>query len=145
WIGNCFLLLLNVPLVRIWLSVFKIKYSSLFPAILFFCCIGTYSINSNIHDIYTTALFGVFGYVFLRFKLDAAPLILGFILGAMLISRGSFEPFIMRPISGVLISLVFLFFVWQVAWFVRDQWRLRAAKQQQQPGLDDSSQVKAAE
>src|SRR5205085_10420813 len=84
WIGNCFLLLLNVPLVRIWLSVFKIKYSSLFPAILFFCCIGTYSINNNIHDIYTTAAFGVFGYIFLRFKLDPAPLILGFILGPML-------------------------------------------------------------
>jgi len=84
WIGNCFLLLLNVPLVRIWLSVFKIKYSSLFPAILFFCCVGTYSINSNLHDIYTTAAFGVLGYIFLRFKLDAAPLILGFILGPML-------------------------------------------------------------
>jgi hypothetical protein len=50
---------LNLPLVRIWLSVFKIKYSSLFPAILFFCCVGTYSINNNIHDIYTTAVFGV--------------------------------------------------------------------------------------
>ena len=84
WIGNCFLLLLNLPLVRIWLSLFKIKYSSLFPAILFFCCVGTYSINNNLHDIYATATFGVLGYTFLRFKLDPAPLILGFILGPML-------------------------------------------------------------
>src|SRR5262245_61604068 len=137
WIGNCFLLLLNLPLVRIWLSVFKIKYSSLFPAILFFCCIGTYSINSNIHDIYTTAVFGVLGYVFLRFKLDPAPLILGFILGpmleenfrrAMLISRGSFEPFVTRPISAVLVSMVFLFFAWQLFAFFRDQWKPRVIR-----------------
>ncbi len=78
WIGNCFLLLLNLPLVRIWLSVFKIKYSSLFPAILFFCCIGTYSINNNLHDIYTTATFGVLGYIFLRFKLDPGAAHSGF-------------------------------------------------------------------
>jgi TctA family transporter len=137
WIGNCFLLLLNVPLVRIWLSVFKIKYSSLFPAILFFCCVGTYSINNNIQDIYTTATFGVLGYIFLRFKLDAAPLILGFILGpmleenfrrAMLINRGSFLPFVERPISGVLIGLVTIFFAWQLISFFRDQRRLRAQR-----------------
>ena len=129
WVGNCFLLVLNLPLVRIWLSVFKIKYSSLFPAILFFCCVGTYSINNNIHDIYTTAVFGVAGYTFLRFKLDPAPLILGFILGpmleenfrrAMLISRGSFAPFVTRPISAVLVGLVFLFFAWQLFSFFRD-------------------------
>ena len=137
WVGNCFLLVLNLPLVRIWLSVFKIKYSSLFPAILFFCCVGTYSINNNIHDIYTTAVFGVAGYTFLRFKLDPAPLILGFILGpmleenfrrAMLISRGSFAPFVTRPISAVLVTLVFLFFAWQLFAFVRDNWKPRAAE-----------------
>jgi putative tricarboxylic transport membrane protein len=134
WIGNCFLLLLNLPLVRIWLSIFKIKYSTLFPAILFFCCVGTYSINNNLDDIYMTATFGVLGYIFLRFKLDPAPLILGFILGpmleenfrrAMLISRGSFEPFVTRPISAVLVGMVFLFFAWQLLSFFRDQWKPR--------------------
>jgi putative tricarboxylic transport membrane protein len=134
WIGNCFLLLLNVPLVRIWLSVFKIKYSSLFPAILFFCCVGTYSINNNLHDIYATAAFGVLGYIFLRFKLDPAPLILGFILGpmleenfrlAMLIEFGSFEAFVTRPISAVLVAMIFLFFAWQLLSFFRDQWKPR--------------------
>jgi putative tricarboxylic transport membrane protein len=137
WIGNCFLLLLNLPLVRIWLSLFKIKYSSLFPAILFFCCVGTYSINNNLHDIYTTATFGVLGYIFLRFKLDAAPLILGFILGpmleenfrrALLINRGSFEAFVTRPISAVLVAMVFLFFAWQLLSFFRDQWKPRVAQ-----------------
>ena len=137
WIGNCFLLLLNVPLVRIWLSVFKIKYSSLFPAILFFCCVGTYSINSNLHDIYTTAVFGVLGYIFLRFKLDQAPLILGFILGpmleenfrlAMLIEFGSFEAFVTRPISAVLVGMIFLFFAWQLFSFFRDKWKPRVTQ-----------------
>jgi putative tricarboxylic transport membrane protein len=135
WIGNCFLLLLNLPLVRIWLSVFKIKYSSLFPAILFFCCVGTYSINNNIHDIYTTATFGVFGYIFLRFKLDPAPLILGFILGpmleenfrrAMLINRGSFAAFVTHPISAVLVSMVALFFAWQLISFFLELKKKRA-------------------
>ncbi len=127
WIGNCFLLLLAVPLVRIWLGVFKVSYNALFPCILFFCCIGTYSISSNVHDVLTTAFFGTVGYLFLRFKLEPAPLLLGFILGpmleenfrrAMLISRGSFEVFVTRPISAFLIGLVILFFIWQFATFL---------------------------
>jgi putative tricarboxylic transport membrane protein len=137
WIGNCFLLLLNVPLVRIWLSVFRIKYSSLFPAILFFCCVGSYSINNNLHDIYTTATFGVLGYIFLRFKLDAAPLILGFILGpmleenfrrAMLIYRGNLGVFVTQPISAVLVGLILLFFAWQLFSFLRAQGKPRVAQ-----------------
>ncbi|HYW89212.1 MAG TPA: tripartite tricarboxylate transporter permease, partial [Chloroflexota bacterium] len=84
WIGNCFLLILNVPMVRYLLSVFKIPYAALFPAILFFCCIGTFSVNNNLDDIYITAVFGVLGYIFLRLDLEPAPLILGFILGPML-------------------------------------------------------------
>jgi putative tricarboxylic transport membrane protein len=140
WIGNCFLLLLNVPLVRIWLSVFRIKYSSLFPAILFFCCIGSYSINNNLHDIYTTATFGVLGYIFLRFKLDAAPLILGFILGpmleenfrrAMLIYRGNLGVFLTQPISAVLVGLILLFFAWQLFSFLRAQGKPRVAQRVQ--------------
>src|SRR3954453_20511198 len=127
WVGNCFLLLLNVPLVRYWLSVFKIPYNVLFPAILFFCCIGTYSVNNNLDDIFATAAFGVMGYVFMRLGMDAAPLMLGFILGpmleenfrrAMILSHGSPMTFINHPISGVLIGLVSLFLVWQVASFL---------------------------
>src|ERR1043165_8163218 len=84
WVGNVFLLVLNVPLVRYWLSVFKIPYNVLFPSILFFCCIGTYSVNNNLQDIFITACFGLLGYAFMRLELDAAPLMLGFILGPML-------------------------------------------------------------
>jgi putative tricarboxylic transport membrane protein len=126
WVGGCFLLILNVPLVRFWLSVFKVPFNVLFPAILFFCCIGTYSINNSLDDIYITALFGFFGYMFMRLGLEAAPLMLGFILGpmleenfrrALLLSRGNFGAFITRPISGTLLAVIALFIVWQVLTF----------------------------
>src|SRR6476620_2701584 len=128
WIGNCFLLILNVPLVRFWLSVFKIPYAVLFPSILFFCCIGTYSVNNNLDDIFITAGFGLMGYIMMRLELDAAPLMLGFILGpmleenfrrAMLLSRGSFATFVTRPISGTLLGLIAVFIAWQSVAFFR--------------------------
>ena len=126
WVGNCFLIILNVPLVRYLLSVFKIPYSVLFPSILFFCAIGTYSVNNNLDDLFITATFGLIGYMFMRLGLDAAPLILGFILGpmleenfrrALLLSRGSFISFLTRPISGTLLALIGIFIVWQVIAF----------------------------
>jgi TctA family transporter len=126
WVGNVFLVVLNVPLVRYWLSIFKIPFSVLFPSILFFCCIGTFSINNNLHDVYITAGFGVMGYAFMRLGLDAAPLMLGFILGPMLeeyfrrqllISRGDFTSFFSRPISGTLFALIGALIVWQLLSF----------------------------
>ena len=132
WVGNVFLVVLNVPLVRYWLSVFKIPYGVLFPAILFFCCIGTFSVNNNLDDIYVTAAFGLLGYLFMRLDLDAAPLMLGFILGpmleeyfrrAMLLSRGSFMTFVNRPISGSLLALIGVFVVWQLVAFFRSRGR----------------------
>ena len=130
WIGNCFLVILNVPLVRYWLSVFKIPFNVLFPSILFFCCIGTFSINNNMNDIYLTATFGVMGYLFMRMGLEAAPLMLGFILGPMLeeyfrralmISRGDFNSFLYRPISGTLLALIAVFILWQLIVFFTQQ------------------------
>jgi TctA family transporter len=128
WVGNVFLVVLNVPLVRYWLSVFKIPYNVLFPSILFFCCIGTYSVNNNLHDVFITATFGLLGYAMMRLDLDAAPLMLGFILGPMLeenfrrsllLSRGDFATFVTRPISGTLIGMIALFMAWQaIAFFM---------------------------
>ncbi len=127
WVGNVFLVVLNVPLVRYWLSVFKIPYAVLFPAILYFCCIGTYSVNNNLDDVFITAAFGLGGYLFMRLDLDPAPLMLGFILGpmleenfrrAMLLSRGHFGAFLTRPISGSLLALIAIFVAWQLAAFV---------------------------
>jgi TctA family transporter len=126
WIGNCFLLVLNVPLVRYWLSVFRIPYNVLFPAILFFICIGTYSVNNSLEDIFVTAGFGLLGYVFTRLELDPAPLMLGFILGpmleenfrrALLLSRGSFATFVTHPISATMLGLIGAFVAWQGAAF----------------------------
>lgn len=136
WIGNCFLLVLNVPLVRYWLSVFKIPYNVLFPAILFFCCIGTYSINNNLDDVFITVAFGTLGYLFMRLELDPSPLMLGFILGpmleenfrrSMLLSRGSFGVFVNRPISGTLIGLITVFILWQTLGFFRQRGREKKA------------------
>lgn len=119
-----------VPLVRIWLSLFRIKFDALFPSILFFSCIGTFSINGNVHDIYATAFFGVLGYIFLQLKLEPAPLLLGFILGpmleenfrrTMLVSRGSFSVFVHKPISAALLALIALFFIWQLIGFYRNR------------------------
>jgi len=128
WVGNVFLVVLNVPLVRYWLSLFKIPYSVLYPVILFFCCIGTYSVNNNLDDVYITAVCGLAGILFLRFGLEPAPLLLGFILGpmleehfrrAMLLSRGSFSVFVTKPISATLLLLIVLLVIWQLLTFIR--------------------------
>ena len=128
WIGNCFLLLLNVPLVRIWLSVFRVPYAVLFPSILFFCCIGTFSINHSIDDVLVTAGFGLFGYALMRLRFDPAPLMLGFILGPMLeeyfrramaLSHGSLLTFVEQPISATLLGLTLLLVLGQAVVFGR--------------------------
>lgn len=127
WIGNVFLVVLNVPLVRYMLSVFKIPFSVLYPSILFFCCIGTFSVNNSFEDIYITAALGFIGYLFMRLGMDAAPLMMGFILGPMLeeyfrrqmlASRGDFSSFFTRPISGTLLVLVGIFILWQITAFI---------------------------
>ena len=136
WIGGVFLVILNVPLVRYLLSIFKIPYAVLFPAILFFCCVGSFSVNNNLHDIYTTGVFGLFGYILMRVGLEPAPLMLGFILGPMLeeyfrrqllISRGDMTSFLTRPISGGLLALIAVFMIWQVVAFFLKAKKKKAA------------------
>ncbi|MEG2154273.1 MAG: tripartite tricarboxylate transporter permease, partial [Burkholderiaceae bacterium] len=108
WIGNLMLVILNLPLVGLWIQLLKVPYRWLYPAILTFCCIGVYSINNNVFDVYMTAGFGLLGYIFHKLKCEPAPLILGFILGpmmeenlrrAMLLSRGDATTFFTRPLS----------------------------------------------
>jgi len=131
WIGNCFLLILNVPLVRFWLSVFKVPYNVLFPSILFFCCIGSFSVNNNLDDIFVTTLFGLLGYIFMRLNLDPSPLMLGFILGpmleeyfrrAMVLSRGSFTVFLSDPFSATLLTSVAAFVLYQCGSSIRKKY-----------------------
>ncbi len=108
WIGNLMLVILNLPLIRIWVQLLKVPYRFLYPSILLFCCIGIYSINNSIFDIILTIVFGLLGYIFLKTGCEPAPLLLGFILGplmeenfrrAMLYSRGNPFIFLNRPIS----------------------------------------------
>ena len=113
WIGNLMLVILNLPLIGIWVQLLKVPYRLLYPAILVFCCIGVYSINNNSFDVTMTAVFGVIGYLFFKLRCEPAPLILGFILGpmmeenlrrAMLLSRGDATVFLTRPLSlGLLV------------------------------------------
>jgi len=108
WIGNAMLIVLNLPLIGVWVRLLKVPYRFLYPAILVFCCIGVYSINNNVFDVYMTAGFGVIGYLFARFAMEPAPLLLGFVLGpmmeenlrrALLLSRGDFSTLVTRPLS----------------------------------------------
>jgi putative tricarboxylic transport membrane protein len=117
WIGNLLLIILNLPLIGLWVKMLSIPYRVLFPAIVLFACIGTYSINQNIYDVYAIAFFAAAGYLLIRFGCEPAPLLLGFVLGplleehlrrAMIISRGDPMIFITRPISATLLVLALL-------------------------------------
>jgi TctA family transporter len=108
WVGNLMLLILNLPLIGIWVKLLTVPYRVLYPAILLFCCIGIYSVNNNTFDIGLTALFGLLGYLFAKLECEPAPLILGFVLGpmmeenlrrGMLLSRGDPSVFFTRPLS----------------------------------------------
>ena len=108
WVGNLMLVILNLPLVGLWVSLLKVPYRLLFPAIMAFSCIGVYSVNNSAFSIYLTALFGILGFLWLKLECSPAPLLLGFVLGplmeenlrrALLISRGDPSVFFERPIS----------------------------------------------
>ncbi len=116
WVGNLLLVLLNLPLIGIWVRMLTIPYNVLFPAIIAFACIGCYSLNLNAYHVYAIAVFGILGYVLVKLGCEPAPLLLGFVLGplleehlrrAMIISRGDATIFLTRPISlGLLIAAV---------------------------------------
>ncbi|MGH8621260.1 MAG: tripartite tricarboxylate transporter permease, partial [Burkholderiales bacterium] len=110
WIGNCLLVVLNLPLVGLWVRLLTVPYRWLFPSIILFCCIGNYSVSNNPFDVYLCALIGVLGYVLVKLECEPAPLLLGYVLGplleenlrrALLIARGDPTVFFTRPISLV--------------------------------------------
>ncbi len=114
WIGNAMLLIINLPLIGVWVRLLRVPYRLLYPMILVFCCIGVYSLNNNTFDVFMTAGFAVVGYIFYKLSCESAPLLLGFILGpmmeenlrrALLLSRGDWTTFMSRPLSaGLLIA-----------------------------------------
>jgi putative tricarboxylic transport membrane protein len=118
WIGNLMLVILNLPLIGIWIKLLSVPYRWLFPAIVLFCAIGVYSTNNNTFDVWMVGFFGVVGYAFLKLGCEPAPLLLGLILGpmmeenlrrALLLSRGDWSVLVTRPISaGLLVGAVLL-------------------------------------
>ncbi len=121
WLGNLILVVLNLPMIGVWVQLLRVPYRWLFPAILVFCCIGVYSINNNVWDVWVAIFFGFAGYIFGKLGCETAPLVLGFILGpmmeenlrrAMLLSRGDPTVFVSSPIScGLLIAALLMVFL----------------------------------
>jgi putative tricarboxylic transport membrane protein len=118
YIGNGMLLVLNLPLIGIWVQVLKVPYKILFPLILLFCLIGVYSVNNAVFDIYIMLIFGIMGYLMKKFDYEGAPLVLAFVLGplmennlrkSLIISQGDFSIFFTRPLAAAsLIVALFL-------------------------------------
>ena len=135
WLGNLMLLLLNIPLVGMWVKLLSVPYRLIYPAVLFFICIGVYSANNNLFDVGIVLVIGFFGFVASRLGFEPAPLLLGFVLGpmmeenfrrALLLSRGDLTVFMTRPISAVCMTAVFAMLAFVA--FKRLQRRARAAE-----------------
>lgn len=114
WLGNLMLLVINLPLVGLWVRLLKVPYRLMFPTILMFCCVGIYSINSQVTDIMFIGMFGLIGYALIKLGFEPAPLLLGFVLGdlmeenlrrALVLSRGDLMVLVERPISAGLLLI----------------------------------------
>ncbi len=117
WVGNLFLIILNLPMIGLWVRLVTVPYHLLYPAILVFCAIGVYSLNNQPFDVFLMAIFGLLGYVFAKLECEPAPLMLGFILGpmmeeylrrALVLSRGDATTFLTRPISAAMLALALI-------------------------------------
>ena len=118
WDGNLMLVVLNLPLICIWIKLLSVPYRWLYPSIVLFCAIGVYSTNNTTFDIWLDCLFGVIGYLFIKLGVETAPLLLGLILGpmmeeylrrALLMSQGDWSIFLTRPLSvGLLVAAALL-------------------------------------
>jgi TctA family transporter len=135
WIGNLLLLILNIPLIGIWVRLLKIPYGILYPAVICFICIGVYTVRSSTFDVALVLLFGLAGYILRLLRFELAPLLIGFILGpmveenfkrAMLIYRGDFMALVERPISGTLLAMTAMLLVWSVWVMIRNRAERRA-------------------
>jgi len=120
WLGNLMLVVINLPLVGVWVTLLRVPYRLLFPSIIVFCCIGIYSINNSPFDVVISAVFGVIGYWLVKHDFEPAPMLLGFVLGplmeenlrrAMLIARGDWMVFFTRPISAGLLGVAILLLI----------------------------------
>jgi len=113
WIGNAMLIILNLPLIGIWIKLLSVPYRYLFPAIVLFCAVGVYTTNNNTFDVWVVGAFGIVGYLFNKLGCEPAPMLLGLILGPMmeenlrrtlLLSRGDWSVFLTRGLSAGLLA-----------------------------------------
>ncbi|MFM1826659.1 MAG: hypothetical protein RLY67_40 [Pseudomonadota bacterium] len=120
WVGNFFLVILNLPLIGMWIKLLQVPYRLLYPAILIFCCIGAYSINNSVWEVMMIIPFAILGYYFKKWKCEPAPLLLGFILGEMMeeylrraltLSRGDWWVLLDRPLSATLLGIAALLII----------------------------------
>jgi putative tricarboxylic transport membrane protein len=123
YIGNVMLLVLNLPMVGMWVQLLRVPYAILAPIIVLFCCVGVYSVRNTVFDIWVMGIFGIIGYLFRKVSLEPGPLILAFVLGpilerslrqALLISAGSPFIFFKRPISGTIMGFLLIFIILQI-------------------------------
>jgi len=121
---------LNLPLIGLWVSLLKVPYRFLFPAIMTFCCIGIYSLNNSPFELYITAIFGLLGFLWMKLECSPVPLMLGFVLGPMMeenlrralqVSQGDPSVFVTRPISLAFILVTVLILIVMVLPAVRKQ------------------------
>jgi TctA family transporter len=138
WVGNLMLVVLNLPLVGIWVRLLSLPYRLLYPAIVLFCCIGVYTLSNNTFDVRLVLLFGALGYIFAKIGCEPAPMLLGFILGpmmeeffrrALLIERGDFWVFIERPISATLLAIAVILLL-SMSLPALAKWRRQAVSEQ---------------
>lgn len=137
WIGNVFLLILNVPLIGLWVRILKVPYRFLYPTILCLICIGVYSLGNNVFDVGLVILFGIVGYGLKLMEFEPAPLLIGFILGpmveqnfrrAMVLTRGDFGALLERPITAAFLGITLLMLIWMVVSTVRSARQARRAR-----------------
>jgi TctA family transporter len=128
WIGNALLVILNLPMIGLWVKLLRVPYRLLFPAIMAFSAIGIYSVNNSSFEIYLTALFGIIGFLWIKLGCSPAPMLLGFVLGpmmeehlrrAMLMSKGNPSVFFTRPLSLAFLIATILILVVMIAPAVR--------------------------
>jgi len=128
WLGNLFLVVLNLPLIGIWVRLLSVRYRFLYPAILVFCCIGIYSLQSSVMDVYIAAGFGLLGYIFIKLDCEPAPLLIAFVLGPMMednfrraltIAKGDPTVFVSRPISASILAIAAILLLIVIAPSVR--------------------------
>jgi putative tricarboxylic transport membrane protein len=136
YIGNVLLLVLNLPLVGVWVQMLKVPYAILAPFIVLICSIGVYSMKNDVSDVLMMVIFGVVGYILRKLRFELGPLLLAFVLGrilerslrqALLISKGDMGIFIQKPISAFLLGVVALMILLSIAWALYSRFKSKPA------------------